>query len=108
MHLGPCRALRPWHHQLLGQAFDFVPWLTQHEERPVRCSLQTPPTRNPPCLPVWRFPLVLTLVQSGRETWPDMPAYRAVAVALGRAGRLKELLQVRMGLCSCLGQVIVR
>eukprot|EP00897_Mesotaenium_endlicherianum_P001390 jgi/Mesen1/1279/ME000013S00771 len=28
------------------------------------------------------------------ETWPDMPAYRAAAKALGRAGYLRQLLQV--------------
>ncbi|CAI7793979.1 unnamed protein product [Closterium sp. NIES-53] len=52
----------------------------------------------------WRYPdavlQAMRLMMSQPSTWPDLPAYRAAAVALGRAGYLQELLQVggeRMG-----------
>ncbi|CAI5504646.1 unnamed protein product [Closterium sp. Naga37s-1] len=53
----------------------------------------------------WRYPdavlQAMRLMMSQPSTWPDLPAYRAAAVALGRAGYLQELLQVggeRMGM----------
>ncbi|CAI5504028.1 unnamed protein product [Closterium sp. Naga37s-1] len=53
----------------------------------------------------WRYPdavlQAMRLMMSQPFTWPDLPAYRAAAVALGRAGYLQELLQVggeRMGM----------
>ncbi|CAI5938868.1 unnamed protein product [Closterium sp. NIES-64] len=53
----------------------------------------------------WHYPdavlQAMRLMMSQPSTWPDLPAYRAAAVALGRAGYLQELLQVggeRMGM----------
>ncbi|GJP70688.1 hypothetical protein CLOP_g1600, partial [Closterium sp. NIES-67] len=46
----------------------------------------------------WRYPdavlQVMRMMMSQPATWPDLPAYRAAAVALGRAGYLQELLQM--------------
>ncbi|CAI5529427.1 unnamed protein product [Closterium sp. Naga37s-1] len=67
------------------------------------------PPYPPTALPIHAVPStallsLAALHQSQPSTWPDLPAYRAAAVALGRAGYLQELLQVggeRMGLGNC-------
>ena len=46
------------------------------------------------CIQRHSFSCLLNVFQENYSSYPDMPAYRAIAVILGQAGYLKELLEL--------------